>query len=63
MTQEYKNEIVILLSQGMTARDSAAFLGVNYKTLETHIDIIKREYNCKNTTHLVATFIRKKLIQ
>jgi DNA-binding CsgD family transcriptional regulator len=55
-------EIVRLLSAGVTAKRAAVELGINIRTFESKLGKLKYSFDCNTVAHLVATFIRKKLI-
>ena len=64
MTQDYKNEIVKALAEGHTVKWIAdKILAKPYKTVESHVGLLKKEHGCVNATHLVATYLRLKLIK
>lgn len=56
-------EVVRLVSLGLTSKQIAYQGGVSYRLIENIIENLKKEHNCKNTAHLVATFIRNKIIE
>lgn len=56
-------EVVRLVSLGFTAKQIASQGRVSYRLIENVIDNLKKAHNCKNTAHLVATFIRNKIIE
>lgn len=59
---EKEAQIVKLLSEGMSATNTAIKLGMNRRTMEATIQRLKNKTDTKTMPHLIATFIRKKLI-
>jgi DNA-binding CsgD family transcriptional regulator len=55
-------QIVQLLSNGNSSKMVAQTLKVNIRTMEAAIIRLKTKTDTKTVPHLVATFIRKKLI-
>lgn len=55
-------EIVRLLSRGTTARQAALELSMNTRTFESKIYRLKLNFDANTIAHLVAIFIRQKLI-
>lgn len=60
---KYEKEILKGLSFGGNAKDIGTKLEISPRTVENHIAILKAVHQAKNTTHLVATAIRKKIIK
>ncbi len=56
-------EVVKQLSNGKTAKEIAASGGVSSRLVESIVAKLFDEYGCRNTPHLVATFLRKGLIK
>lgn len=56
-------EIIRLLSLGYTAREIGKQGGLTERGVVAIIEKLKVAYDCKNTPHLVATFIRNKIIE
>jgi len=57
-----RNQIVELLSYGFKAKDISKKIGISHRTVEGHIrNILLEGYD--NTTHLVATYLRKGIIK
>lgn len=55
--------IVKFLSDGNTAAEIAEKGSVSRRLIESVIAKLFAEYECKNTPHLVATFLRKGIIK
>lgn len=62
-TLNQQKELVKYISDGFTSLQIAPKFGVSHKTIELRISEIKKEYSAINITHLVAIFLRKKLIK
>jgi DNA-binding NarL/FixJ family response regulator len=60
-----ESEIMVarMLSDGYTVGEMAKKTNRNIRTMEGIIWRMRREYNCENVAHLVATFMRNKLIK
>ena len=56
-------EIVELLSYGFRAKYIGEKIGVNTRTVEMYVRRMLTENGCDNTTHLVATCLRKEIIK
>lgn len=63
VTQEEKIEIVKGISEGKTLSEISDDLKVNTKTLEKRLERLRVDYQAKTSCHLVAIFIRKKIIK
>jgi DNA-binding CsgD family transcriptional regulator len=59
----YAKEIVKMFSDGFSTQEIAIEKNVSGRTLEKHIADIKAELGAKSIAHLVATFIRNKVIE
>jgi DNA-binding CsgD family transcriptional regulator len=55
--------IVQELSNGLTVRDISTSFNLNKRTLESHVSDIKKMYGVKTLPHLVALFLRNKIIK
>jgi DNA-binding CsgD family transcriptional regulator len=55
-------EIVQKLANGYTATEVSVENKINRRTLEKRIEILKQRTLSKNTTNLIANYLRKKLI-
>lgn len=62
MVTDREREIIQLLSDGRASKEIAAMLGVATRTVENHRHHILTKTRCKNTAHLVATFLRATVI-
>lgn len=58
-----EREIVQLLGEGKTTKESAAILGMSVKTAETHRANIMRKLNLHSFSELVRYAIRNKIIE
>lgn len=58
-----RETILIELSYGLTVKNISDKHKIKRKTIEYHIDMMKKENGCRNTTHLVATCLRLKIIK
>jgi DNA-binding CsgD family transcriptional regulator len=56
-------DIVKKLSDGYTAKDIADEFSINVRTLEAKLIRLRDKSGSKNTTHMVANYLRKKLIK
>lgn len=56
-------EIVQLLSDGKTVKEIASEMNVNSRAVEHRIVLMRSKYFAWTCSHLVAIFIRKKLIE
>lgn len=59
---EREREVMKLLAQGRTVRESAAELGVSVKTIEAHKFNLMRKLDIHNKAQLVTTAIQKKIL-
>lgn len=55
-------EVVRLVSMGLTAAQIAEIGGLTERGVVMIITLLKKKHNCKNTPHLVAYFLRNKII-
>lgn len=56
-------KMILLVSQGHSASQIGRAVNRSPRTVEATILTLRRKYKCKNVTHLVATFLRKKIIK
>jgi DNA-binding CsgD family transcriptional regulator len=56
-------QLVKYLSYGHSAKEAAIEFGYNQRTVESNISTLKKRFNCINLVHLVAYFLRNKLIK
>lgn len=63
MKIEIQKEVVIYLSNGLTACDIAKKMGKSTKTIEAYILYLLKSTSSKNSTNLVASFLRDKKIK
>jgi DNA-binding CsgD family transcriptional regulator len=55
--------IVVMFSNGQSATKVARSLNLAPRTIESKLARLRYLFNVENTTHLVATFLRKGLIK
>lgn len=58
-----EQKIVEMLSHGYTVKEIADYLVMNVRTVEARLTRIRDKVNAKNLHHLVAIYLRKKLIK
>lgn len=56
-------KIVEMLSHGKFAKDIAAKSNISKRTVEDIVLNLLKDFKCRNTPHLVSTFMRKKIIK
>lgn len=56
-------EIMKDFSNGVSKAEISRRHGVTPRAIDTVLSKLKTEFKCKNTYHLVATFLRKGLIK
>jgi len=54
-----EEELLSLLSQGLSNREAAERLGISVKTVESHLENLKRKLGCKSTAELRARALRR----
>lgn len=57
------SEIVQYLANGYKVREIAEIANINRRTLEDRILDLRERHLCKTVTHLVANYLRKKMIE
>jgi len=57
-----EKEVVEMLANGLKGNNIAEKLRTNESSVAANLAEIRRKYNCKNSTELVALFFRNKLI-
>lgn len=62
---ELQKRIMQYISVGYTPKEIAAEIGedCNNRTIEHHLETMKKRYQAKNTPALLAMFFRRKLIK
>lgn len=55
------SSIIGFLAEGDSAREISEKLGISTRTLEGRLERLRKEFSAKNTTHLVAIFLKNKL--
>lgn len=63
LTADRDCEVVRLASLGYRAAEIGKELFLSRRTVEAILSRLQFKYECNNTTHLVATFIRNKIIE
>jgi DNA-binding CsgD family transcriptional regulator len=48
-----QQECLFLLTRGKTAKQTARILGINHRTVQTHIDLLKSKLNCHTKEQLI----------
>lgn len=56
-------EIITLLSTGYTVSEVSTELNVTIRTVEYRIEILRERSKAHTVAHLVAIYLRKKLIE
>lgn len=59
---EKEISLVKMLSDGINQDSIAEAIGQNKFTMATELAALRQRYQCKNSTHLVAFFLRNGLI-
>jgi len=59
---EQEKKVVEMLANGLKGNHIAEKLRTSESGVAANLAEIRRKYNCKNSTELVALFFRKKLI-
>lgn len=54
-----ETEILELVAQGYTARETAGKIDLGIRTVERHIESLRLKMNARNTAHLVACAFSK----
>jgi DNA-binding CsgD family transcriptional regulator len=49
--------VIQLLTEGATAKEIAADLGISHRTVEHRLERMKERYGAKNTVHLAAMLV------
>lgn len=60
---DMEKSVAKLLADGCTVPEIAKELTLNSRTLESKVANIKERYGARNIAHLVAIFLRNKLIE
>lgn len=59
-----KDKIIMqMIADGSTALEVSEKTGASERTIEARILILKKRWDCKNTTHLSVTLLRAKIIK
>ncbi|WP_423062343.1 helix-turn-helix transcriptional regulator [Candidiatus Paracoxiella cheracis] len=56
-------EIIQLTTQGKTSEEIGKIIGITAKTVEAHIDNLKKKMMCKNKHQLIYYLIKKNIVQ
>lgn len=59
----YAKNLVALYAEGRTTEEIGLKLNAGKKTVERHIQLIRKDYDARNIAHLVAIFLRTKIIE
>jgi len=62
MEKQMQIAIVKMLADGKTPKQIAPVIGRSSRTIESYIHLMLKVNDCKNTTNLVAEFLRNKII-
>ncbi len=65
VSQQPTNEeikMVILLAEGFNGQKLIDHIGVSQSEVSKRLSDLKLKYNCKSNAHIVAYFLRNKLI-
>lgn len=57
-----ERQIVHLISQGLSAKESALELGIAPSTIERHVENVRLKTRTRNRVHMVAYVIRTGLL-
>jgi len=58
-----QQDILFLLSQGLSSKETAQRMGISHRTVEHQISAVKRKLGTKNVTQAVALFVGSALIE
>lgn len=56
-------KIVEYYSHGFRSTEIGQKLGISGRTVEKHIELLRAKNGCKTIPHLVAKFLREKIIE
>lgn len=59
---EREIKIIQMIANGTTAKQAAIEMDIKARTMEGIINKLRGEFDCNTLSHLVATFLRQKLI-
>ena len=59
---ESNSKIIELLAKGKTVKEIAADLDLSPRTVQERIDHMRKDHNCRNVTHLVATLTKQVIL-
>lgn len=56
-------EILTLCVEGLTDHEMAERLGISFKTVNHHLENMRRRFEARNRPHMVAIAFRRRLIE
>jgi DNA-binding CsgD family transcriptional regulator len=56
-------DVVEAISLGKRPMDIGVSLDISGRTVESILSRLMKDFECRSSTHLVATFLRKKIIK
>lgn len=62
LVTDRQTQVIQLLAEGQSTKEIAHHLGIAVYTVEKHRRNILKKTGCKNTAHIVATFLRARVI-
>jgi DNA-binding NarL/FixJ family response regulator len=63
MTKDQQIGIVTHLSNGLKSKAIGKVMKLSDRTIDTYVWRMQKQYDCKTIAHLVASFLRNKLIK
>ncbi len=60
---ERESEIMTYKAHGLTAKEIARHLGLEYRTIEVYFSHIKKKLGARNTAHCIYLAVQAKAIQ
>ena len=63
ITTKKQCELIQLISEGKTIEHVADYWKINRRTVDRYLDAMRYKYEAVNLYHLVAIFLRKKMIK
>lgn len=57
---KHKEKILLYLSEGFSSKEIAKKVGISHRTVETYLYNLRFIADAKNTTHLVALWLKGK---
>lgn len=59
----HQEDILHLLAQGQSAKETARKMGVSFRTVEHHLEAIKKKLGAKNISHAVAIAVARAILE